>query len=230
MRKLGIALAIVIGLIIIAIVALPYLLDVNQYRGKIQSELQARTGRAVSLGQMDLKIMPFAFRVQNAVIGEDPRFRSSQPFAQAQELLVEVKLMPLLSKRVEIDSLELQNPKIEMIRNEQGVWNFSTIGKQQTAPAATSKPGQKPSAPQTQEQQQTQAASQSQQFELGRLLITDGQVAVTDYQKRQPRSVYDHIDLDLKGYAPGKPVNIDLAAHLPGGGKQELRLTGKGGP
>jgi len=84
MRKLGIALAIVIGLIIIAIVALPYLLDVNQYRGKIQSELQARTGRAVSLGQMDLKIMPFAFRVQNAVIGEDPRFRSSQPFAQAQ--------------------------------------------------------------------------------------------------------------------------------------------------
>jgi AsmA protein len=230
MRKLGIALAIVIGLIIIAIVALPYLLDVNQYRGKIQSELQARTGRAVSLGQMDLKIMPFAFRVQNAVIGEDPRFRSSQPFAQAQELLVAVKLMPLLSKRVEIDSLELKNPKIEMIRNEQGVWNFSTIDKAQTAPAATSKPGQKPAAPQTQEQQQPQSSAQGQQFELGRLLIDDGQVAITDYQKRQPRAVYDHIDLDLTGYAPGKPVNIDLAAHLPGGGKQELRLTGKGGP
>jgi AsmA protein len=230
MRKLGIALAVLIGLLVIAVVALPYLLDVNQYRGKIQSELQARTGRAVSLGQMDLKLFPFAFRVQNAVIGEDPHFPSQQPFAQAQELLVAVKLWPLLSKRVEIDSLELKNPKIELIRNPQGVWNFSTIGKAQTAPAATSKPGQKPSAPQTQQQQQPQSSPQGQQFELGRLLIDDGQVAITDYQKRQPRAVYDHIDLDLKGYAPGKPVNIDLAAHLPGGGKQELRLTGKGGP
>jgi uncharacterized protein involved in outer membrane biogenesis len=138
--------------------------------------------------------------------------------------------MPLLSKHVEINSIELTKPKIEMIRNPQGVWNFSTIGKAQAAPAATSQPGQKPSAPPTQEQKEPQSSPQGQQFELGRLQINDGQVAITDYQKKQPRAVYDHIDLDLSGYAPGKPVNIDLAAHLPGTGKQEIRLTGKGGP
>jgi AsmA protein len=233
MRKLGIALAVVLVLVVIAIAALPYLLDVNSYRGKIQSELQARTGRPVSLGQMELKVFPFAFRVQNAVIGEDPRFRSTAPFAQAQELLVSVKLMPLLSKRVEVNSIELMKPKIELIRNEQGVWNFSSIGK----PAASAQqppPGQKP-APQPQGQPQPtqpppQQQAQGQQFELGRLVISDGQVGYTDLQKRQPRAVYDHIDLDLRDYAPGKPVNIDLAARLPGGGKQELRLNGKGGP
>jgi uncharacterized protein involved in outer membrane biogenesis len=231
MRKLGIALAVVIGLIIIAIVALPYLLDVNQYRGKIQSELQARTGRVVSLGQMDLKIMPFAFRVKNAVIGEDPHFPSTKPFAQAEELLVSVKLRPLLSKRVEVDSLELKKPRIEMVRSEQGQWNFSTIGKPQTAQApAQPTPAQKPSGAQPPPQQPTPQPQEGQAFELGRLLITDGQIAVTDYQKKQARVVYDNIDLDLKDYKPGKPVTIDLAAHLPGGGKQEFRLTGKGGP
>ena len=231
MRKLGIALAVVLIVVVVAIAALPYLLDVNSYRDRIQSELQARTGRAVSLGQMNLKVFPFAFRVQNAVIGEDPRFPSKAPFAQASELLVAVKLAPLLSKRVEIDSLELKNPKIELIRNDQGQWNYASLGKPQAQPAPTQPPAKQAPAPQTQPQQpQPQQPKQQQQFELAKLLIDDGQVAITDYQKRQPRTVYDHIDLDLRGYAPGKPVDIDLAAHLPGAGKQELRLTGKGGP
>jgi uncharacterized protein involved in outer membrane biogenesis len=224
MRKLGIALAIILVLAVIAVAALPYLLDVNSYRGRIQAELQKRTGRVVSLGNMELKLFPFAFKVQNAVIGEDPKFPSTKPFAQASELLVAVKLAPLLHKEVQIDSLELRNPKIELIRNAQGKWNFSTLGETESAAAPQKQPSQ-PQQPQPQ-----QPAQQKQQLELGRLLISDGQVAVTDLQKRQPRAVYDHIDLDLRGYAPGKPVNVDLAAHLPGQGKQELRLSGKGGP
>src|SRR5690349_5592844 len=101
MRKLGIALAIVLAVIVIAVAALPYLLDVNSYRDRIQTELQKRTGRAVSLGNMELKVFPFAFIVQNAVIGEDPAFKSTAPFAQISEMLVAVKLAPLLQKKVE---------------------------------------------------------------------------------------------------------------------------------
>src|SRR5581483_6194405 len=148
---------------------------------------------------------------------------------QASELLVSLKLVPLLQKRVEISSLELRNPRIELVRDAQGVWNFSSLGKQpapsQPRPAARATPTPaQPAAPQPESQ------PAPRQFTLARLLIDDGQVAVTDDQKRQPRAVYDHIDLDLRDYAPGKPVKIDLAAHLPGGGKQELRLTGEGGP
>jgi uncharacterized protein involved in outer membrane biogenesis len=233
MRKLGIAIGVVLVLVVIAVAALPYLLDVNSYRGKIQSELQARTGRPVSLGNMELKVFPLAFRVQNFVMGEDPRFRSTAPFAQAQEVLVSVKLLPLLSKRVEINSVELKNPMIELIRNEQGVWNFSTIGKPAAQAGQPQQTAQKPATPQPQQQPtqpQPQQQAKGQQFELGRLMISDGQVGYTDLQKRQPRAVYDHIDLDLRDYAPGKPVKVDLAAHLPGSGKQELRLSGTGGP
>jgi uncharacterized protein involved in outer membrane biogenesis len=130
---------------------------------------------------------------------------------------------------VEIDSLELKKPKIELIRNEQGQWNYATIGKPQQAQApAPQQPAQKPSAQPPQPQPAAQPEHQA--FQLARLQITDGQVAVTDLQKKQARTIYDHIDLDLRDYAPNKPVKIDLAAHLPGTGKQELRLTGKGGP
>ena len=224
MRKLGIALAIVLAVIVIAVAALPYLLDVNSYRDRIQTELQKRTGRAVSLGNMELKVFPFAFIVQNAVIGEDPAFKSTAPFAQISEMLVAVKLAPLLQKKVEIDSLTLKDPKIELIRNAQGKWNFSSLGNSQPT-AQPQQPAAKTPQPTPQPQPQ-----EKQAFELGRLDITNGQVAVTDFQKKQPRAVYDHIDLTLNGYAPGKPVDFDLTAHLPGAGAQQLSLSGKGGP
>src|SRR5205807_1156512 len=67
-------------------------------------------------------------------------------------------------------------------------------------------------------------------FELANLQITDGQVAVTDLQKHQSRAVYDHIDLTVSDFAPDQEFTIKAAAHLPGQGKQEIILDGKGGP
>src|SRR6267378_1520563 len=136
MRKLAIAVGIVVVLAVVALVALPFVLDVNKYRPRIQAELQQRTGRPVSFGKMHLKIFPLAFRVENAVIGEDRRFPQSAPFAQAGELLVDAQLIPLLRGDVEVSSFELKNPKIELIRNQQGVWNVSSLGESQQTAAA----------------------------------------------------------------------------------------------
>ena len=87
MRKALIACGVLIVLVVIAVVALPALVDANRYRGRIQSELQARTGRLVSLGQMRLSVFPLAFRVENAVIGEDKDFPSTQPFADRKSVV-----------------------------------------------------------------------------------------------------------------------------------------------
>ncbi len=54
MRKLGIAIAVIIVLVIAAILIVPHLIDVNQYHSQIQSQLQKRLGRQVTLGNMGL--------------------------------------------------------------------------------------------------------------------------------------------------------------------------------
>ena len=207
MRKLGIAVVIILLLIVVAVAALPYVVDVNKYHGRIQAELQKRTGRPVSLGQMNLKVFPLAFRVDNAVIGEDPAVGGTRPFVEVKELLVSAQLMPLLRGDVQVDSVELRQPRIELVRAANGAWNFSSLGKTNTTTAGDGKG-----------------------FSLGLLKIVDGQVAITDVQKQQPRSLYDHIDLTLKDYAPSRPVTLQLAAHLPGQGNQSIELNGKGGP
>ncbi len=226
MRKLLIVIGIIVVVVVVVLLALPSLVDVNKYRGQIQAQLQQRLNRPVQLGQMSLGVFPIRVEVNNVTIGDDPNFHSNVPFAQVGQLNVSAKLFPLIAGNVEVDSLELKQAKIELIRNAQGVWNFSTAG---SAPATT--PPGKPVAPsQPGKQAAPNAPAEQKQFTLGELKITDSQIAITDYQKHQSRAVYDHIDISLKDYAPGQPFSIDATAHLPGSGSQTFRLTGNGGP
>lgn len=234
MRKVFVIIGIIVLVLVVAVVIFAATFNVNQYHDRIQSELQQRLGRKVSLGDMHLGIFPLRFEVQNVSIADDPRFNAQKPFVQAKQLDVSVKLLPLLHKDVEIDTLTLQRPSVDLIKNKQGVWNFASIGQPQGAqePEPTSgKPPKQPvkPSPETAPGGSTQPSS-SQQLSLGKLQIQDGQVALTDLQTSPQPAVYDHIDVTLENFAPGEPFTIDAAAHLPGPGTQEVRLQGKGGP
>ncbi len=231
MRKLGIIVIIIVALVVIAAWVVPPLVNINRYHDRIQSELQKRLGRPVSLGQLHLSVLPLGIRVDNAVIGEDPAFHTGRSFAQAQELDVRVKLLPLLHGNVQVQSLQLRKPQIELVRNQQGTWNFASLGHPAAAtPSPQPAPAQKPAPPQPPPQAPPSKPSASTQVSISNLEITDGQIALTDLQKHQPRTVYDHIDLSVKGYAPDKAFDLSVAAHLPGAGAQKVSLSGKAGP
>ena len=51
MRKLAIVIVVVVVLVAGMVLALPHLVDVNQYRGQVQAELQQRLNRPVQLGR-----------------------------------------------------------------------------------------------------------------------------------------------------------------------------------
>ena len=227
MKKLAIIAGAVVLVLLVLALALPHLLDVNQYRGQIQAQMQKQLGRPVQLGNMSLSIFPLAVQVKNVSIADDPSFHSSVPFAQVQKLDVSVKSLPLLAKNIEVKSLHLEHPKIELIRNAAGEWNFASLGHSASAP----QPNQALPAPAARPTTAPPAQPSHQGgFSLAELKITDGQIGVRDLQKGQPRAVYDHIDATLKDYAPGKPFSLAVAAHLPGSGSQTLQLSGEGGP
>ncbi len=245
MRK---AILVIVGILVIlfiAVLALPLLVDVNKYHDRIQAELSSKLNRPVTLGNLSLRVFPLHVRVENAVIGEGPQFQSTQPFAAADELDVSARLLPLLHKDVQIKSIELVKPKIELIRDQQGNWNVSTLAS--STPNRSSNPAPRPTTagmpgqhfpsvkagqptPQPRPAASSSPASSTGDFSLAELKITDGQVAVTDHQKHQSRSIYDHIDLTLNDFAPHRPFSFSMAAHLPGQGKQLVQVEGKAGP
>ncbi len=235
MRKILIVIGIIIVCLIVAALIFAATFNVNQYRGTIESQLEQRLDRKVSLGDMRLGIFPPRFEVQNVSISDDPRFNASKAFVQARRLDVSVKLLPLLHKDVEVDSLTLERPSVNLIKNKQGVWNFASIGAPQTGtsqPATSTErqPANKQASKSAPAPSGSAQPSSSQQFSLGKLVIQDGQVALTDLQTSPQPAVYDHIDVTLTNFAPGEPFTLDAAAHLPGPGTQEVRLQGKGGP
>jgi len=227
MRKIIISLFVFVVVLVIVVMALPLLIDVNNFRGTLEHEARQRLGRPVKLGQMHLKLLPIAFRVDNASIGEDPRFGQGQ-FAQAKDVRINLKLWPLLHKQLEITSLDLRGPQIELIHNPDGVWNFSSIGKTPEVP--TAKPSTTIKQSPVPSQQGPSQPTPGTIVALDYLSISDGTIALTDQQKQQPRAVYDHIDLKVSHFVPGQPFTVSAGVHLPGEGRQEVRLNGRVGP
>src|SRR5262249_3377650 len=161
-------------------------------------------------------------------------FSPDAPFLKAQLLDVSVKLLPLLQKQIEINSLTLQRPSINFIKNEAGVWNTASLGppeniqgaKPQAEPKQPAGPKTAPPGP----SQSPETSRGGQEYSLSSLTVQDGQISLLDKQKSKTPSLYDHIDITLEDLAPGTPFTIDVAAHMAGKGSQQIRLHGKGGP
>jgi uncharacterized protein involved in outer membrane biogenesis len=204
-RRLFVVIPIAV-ILLIGVVFFAILLNVDKYRPRVQAELQKKLDRPVTLGHLGLRLLPFSIRVDGFTIGDAPEFGSNRPFATAKEVYVSVGLISLLRGNPEVKELNLDRPQVELIRNPAGVWNFSTIGGA------------------------NKSSGNSSDLTLDKLKISDGQVAVTDEVTKQPRSVYDHIDLQLSDFAPNNQFGIDLAVHFPGAGKELFAFNGKAGP
>jgi uncharacterized protein involved in outer membrane biogenesis len=210
MRRKRVAIAGVVVLLILAgvVVALPWLVDVNQYRDRVQTALQERLNRDVSIGRMQLSLWPIGVRIESVVIGEDPALQMERPFARVQQFYVSPALLPLLTGRFELRAVELHQPIIELVRMRDGDWNVSSLGTNDA-------PDEEPST-----------------LALGRLVVSAGQVAITDLQGPGPgtRAVYDNIDVRLDNFTPDRPFDVTLAVTMPGEGTQRLTARGRGGP
>ncbi|HLJ48598.1 MAG TPA: AsmA family protein [Bryobacteraceae bacterium] len=200
-RLLMIGGCLILGVIILLGAALMFV-DVNQFRAPIQSKIQARIRRDVKLGAMGLNLFPLSVRIGDMAISESPATKSESPFVAAKNLYVRVGLAALLHKQIEVDSIRLDHPSIELIRGADGKWNTADLG---------GTPGKLSNAP------PIPAAPASENFTLNELRVEDGQLAITDRSKGGARTVYDHIDLTLTGYAPGKPFHLDGRVHMPQG-------------
>ena len=232
MRKFMIGIGIFIVVVVAALLIFAATFDVNKYRGTIQSEMEQHLGRRVTLGDMHLSVFPPRFRVQNPSIADDPAFGGDAPFVKAQELDLSVRLLPLLSKQFEIDSLELQKPSVNLIKNSAGIWNFASLGHPTETEAKTtsSQPPSDKSTPAKPSPTTPQQSSQQPPFSLGKLMISDGQISVLDQQKGKTPSLYDHIDITLRDFSPDHPFTVDAAVHMAGSSSEQAQLQGNGGP
>jgi AsmA protein len=127
--KIAIGLLVLIVLLVGGVLALPFLVDLSKYQEQYRPLIEEALNRKVQLQDIRLTVWPrIGARVSGFAVLDDPAF-SSGPFASLSSLDVGVKLMPLLSGKVEVEEITLHSPVVTVIKNKNGVLNASTIGR-----------------------------------------------------------------------------------------------------
>ena len=208
--------AIAFLVLIAAIVALPFIVDVNQFKPELESRLSTALGREIKLGRLKLSVLSGSLVVDDISIADNSAF-SPLPFVSAKSLKVAVELKPLIfSKSLRISGIRLEHPSIALIRSAAGTWNFSDLGS--TKPAGTT-PKPNPS----------QSGSFSGNSILIRQLeIEGGWVAILGGDERRKPSIYNDVSITASDLSYTTAFPFRITASMPGQGK--LRLEGKAGP
>src|SRR4051794_23471183 len=119
---------IAVGALILLVLALPLFINANSFRPTIEEKLSAALGRKVQVGDLRLSIFSGSLSAADLSIADDRNFDST-PFLSAKTFRVGVELLPLItSKALNIKSLTIDEPELNLIRNQQGQWNFSSMG------------------------------------------------------------------------------------------------------
>jgi AsmA protein len=221
---------IIIAVLIVIVVAIPFFISVNSFRPEIESRLGSALGRSVKVGNLSLQILSGSVGADQLAIADDPKF-SSAPCITAKSLKVGVELMPLVfRKQLNITEIVIDQPDITLLRNQAGVWNFSSLGTQaaaqnQAKPAAAKTPS-KPVSKESKAPENN--AGTPENLTVAKFDVKNGRVSVGEIPAKRKAVVYDKVDISMRNFSFTNSFPVTLSANLPGGGN--LKLDGTAGP
>lgn len=190
-----------VALVLAAVIILPLVFDPNDYRDDIAQSVEDETGRSFEIeGEISLSVFPWlGLEVGRMRLGNPPGFGDA-PFAEIGSAAVGAKLLPLLSRRLEVSTLRLDGLRVNLVRLADGSSNWSDLADGKSDAAADSAPG----------------ADGGEQFRLERisgLRLTD---AVLRFDDRRDASVIEAAipRLTTGELAPGKAFPVEAEGSL----------------
>ena len=217
MRKWLIASSILLVLIVVAFIAL---LNVNaliaRNKGYLIEQAEGALGRRISVDQVQATIFSgIGARLTNFAMADDPTYASGD-FVRAKDLQIIVKFWPLLRKSVQVKQVILHDPVIQIVRNRDGNFNFSTIGK-------------KAKAKKDEREKEERAPREEQSALLISLVdISNGNIRYLD-KKNGTDMQAKQIDLKIEDFDFAKPFSVKLKAAIYAD-KQNFTLKSTIGP
>jgi AsmA protein len=211
MKRVARVFAILVAVLLAAAISLPFLIDANQFRPRLEAELTKALGRDVKLGDLKLSILSGGVTATDLSIADDPAF-SRNHFLSAQTLAVGVELEPLIfSKKVNVTGIKIDRPEISLIQSASGVWNFSSLGGKASAPTTAAPP----------------STTAPLDLSVKLVKITDGRISLKKAGDPQPQAL-EKVNLQVDDFSAASSFPFSLTAAIQGGG--DLKLGGKAGP
>ena len=140
----GIALGSVLALIAVAVGVISATFDPNKYKDQITALVKERQQRTLGIpGNLKLALFPkVGIEVGEVTLSE---FKSDKPFVKLAGAKVFLEVMPLLSRQVVVDKVQIDGLNATIVRGADGKFNFDDLLSAQAATGA-GKSGTPPSA------------------------------------------------------------------------------------
>ena len=208
LKWLALAMAGVVVLLVLAGLLVPLLLDVDRYRGLIESEAEKILGRNVSLGETKVSVFPvLGIRVDDLEVAGLPE-EGVPTVMSAKSLRVGARLWPLLRKRLEVTSLVVDEPAMTLVRGPDGAWSVKHL--------IATEGGE---------------AGEQVEMRVDRLRVRGGRLTLRDAMASPPREeTLSGIDLSIDDFAPGRVFPLQLVAGVASMPEARLRFSGTIGP
>lgn len=210
-KKILIAVAVLVGVLVVAAAGLAMFLDANQFRPALSARMGEALGRRVEIGNLKVSWLAGGVAAEDVVIIDDPEF-SREPFVTAKSVSLGVDLMPLIfSRSLRVQSFTLERPRVSLIRSNTGTWNFSTLGTDQTSSRSSSL-----------------GSMDAISVLVQTIRISGGQISITGLDGARKARNYSDVDVTVTNLSFTSPFPFAVKAKAPGGGT--LSVDGEAGP
>ena len=181
-------------------------IDPNDYKDEIAATVEKQTGRTLSIeGDLALSVFPWlGLDIGPTQLSNAEGFAAPY-MARMEAVEVRVKLLPLLRKQLEVNTVRLDGLRLNLGKNKQGVTNWADITAQLEA---ADTPAEKPA----EGGDKTGTASSGkalERFEIGSIEVSDAQLHWDD---RSTDAVYEVNELSFTtgSIEPGEAFDLEL--------------------
>jgi AsmA protein len=204
-------------LIVAVVLIIPQVIDVHKYKPMIEQKVEAATGRSFTFGdEVDISVFPWVgVKLTDLHLG-NPAGYSAKDMVSVKNFEVRLKVMPLLSKRIEVKTFVLDSPEIYLEKLKNGTANWQGIGSSQ----------EKKEVKESREKSSSDQGLPIEDLMVGNFSITNGQLIYVD-QGTDLKKEITELNLNLENLSLDNPVGILLQAQIDG---KPVSLEGTFGP
>ena len=129
----SIGVGILVLIVIAALIVIPMFVDIQKYKPQIEQRVSEAVGRPFTIGgELKLSLFPSAgIEFTDLHLGNPTGFKEKD-FVTVKSFKVKVKLVPLISKDIQVKCFILKGPRIVLERRKDGKGNWEGIGKRST--------------------------------------------------------------------------------------------------
>lgn len=179
MKAISLILKVFLGLLTVIVIAIGVIVatvDPNDYREEITDLVKKETGRDLEVETMSLSFFPhLGINLESASLSNAEGF-SATPFVSIDKVQVGAAILPLLSQKLEVDTLTLHGLSLNLERDKSGKSNWDDLVKPADETAAKEDKAMKDD-----ENPMDKLAS----LNFGGIDIQDGQIYWKDAQTQQ---------------------------------------------